>query len=520
MRKIFFLFNLLLAAPVAAQATTYTSVTMRIEAPDDTVYNDTVYIADDGCTVTDNSGAEHDIIGPKAICALAAAAGAGDFSYELIDSDYGLYLNGINDDTGSASDYWSFAVDYVLASVGLADYDLTEGQAVLLSYGGYPNTPLQLTVEKKQLYTKQRLVARVTKYNDTTATFEPAAGIAVLFGNHQRITNQAGKASFHPQQPTEAFTIVASAAGYSQSNSAEVRVYQHHQSTQTILRTEREQLAQTGMAYLLDNASDSQSITEWSAVAYGALLTAGLKTEVNATVQAAVLASQPTVSDGASTLARHILALQALKIDARAADGIDYVARLKKTESNNQFGSVDFVNDDIYAGLALLAAGEAYTSPALATALQAAKAGINADGGASYAVSLPTSDVDTTAALVQLYAAVQGEDDSTGVYTNVARQAAVRYLLEQQNYDGGWGYANHDDSNTSSTALAVQGLAASQHAPRLIMKNKRTGYNFLENQQRTSGAFQYNTAGDASVESLNTAYAVPALLNIPLPVTP
>lgn len=493
-----------LSAPV--QAATYIPVTVRIETPDETIYNDTVYVADTGCTVTDSAAVEHQLTQPVAACALEAAAIAGDFKYTLDDSSYGLYLSAIKKIVATDTDYWLFDVNYQMASVGVADAVLTEGDDVLFTYGAWPNSPLQLTTRKKQVTVGQRFSARLQVYNDITAVFEPLANATVYFSDGTtKTTNAAGRVSYKPTA-TGTVTFYAEVDGYTRSNTGIVTVFARNRTHQVLVPATLTAMANKGADFLLSEINEtgmiggSQAITEWSAIALAATH------NVNDVITKTVLAYEPTVNDGTTELARHILALVAIGQDPMNTNGVDYVARLKQTEHNNQFGSVDFVNDDIFAGLALLASGEAVDSQYVQYAVNAASAGINNDNGVSYAVALNTSDVDTTGYYLQLLQAVGGHGK--------VRTQAMRYLIHQQNLDGGFGYSEHSASNSSSTAVALQALGEFGF---VIARNKRTGFNFLDSVQRNTGAFQYGTVEGQSVEQLNTAYAIPALVFQKLP---
>lgn len=495
-----FIFTLLFASFAApAWATDYIQTNVRIETADDTVYAGDVYIPDSGCTVTDSDGVEHDMDGAMAVCALNEAATLGGFDYVLQDSSFGLYLTTVADQAANDVDYWSFFVNYTAASVGLADYELANGDEMILSLGGYPNTALELRLPVQEILSGDKLVVRVKSAG------EPLAGATVYFNHHTEMTDHLGKASFRPRHTTS-LDVYAEADGYTRSTTATVRVLDRQSKNQPVSADTTAAMIASAAEYLnsavADDGllSDSQSVTDWAAIALAA---AGQDATA---LQATVVSYEPTVQADYATgeIARHILALEALGLDARDSAGVDYVTRLLNTKTAGQFGDAAFVNDDIFAGLALLAAGTAATDSNVQLALQAAKTGINADGGVSYAVAETDSDVDTTAYFVQFLKAAS--------QTGRTYQAAVRYLNDQQNLDGGWGYSNHGLSNTSSTAVALQAL------PNLVRTNHRSGYNFLVSRQKPNGRFSYDAAGSYSYETLNSAYAILALAHQALPV--
>ncbi|EKD79613.1 MAG: prenyltransferase/squalene oxidase [uncultured bacterium] len=481
-----------LAAP--AWATEYILTTVRIETADDTIYSGDVYIPDSGCTVTDHEGNDHDIDGAAAICALNEAATLGGFDYVLQDSSFGLYLTEVDEQAATDTDYWSFFVNYTAASVGLAEYTLENGDEMILSLGGYPNSALELQVPAKEILSGNKFVVRVK------VDGKPMAGATVHFNNQKKITDSLGKASFKPKQTTS-LDVYVTATGYTRSATTTLRVVEKNTANKNLSTEQEQTMIVTAAEYLAGEVGDdgllnsSQSVTDWAAISLAA---AGQDTSA---LTDAIVTYNPKISDdyAAGEIARHILALEALGLDAQDSNGINYVTRLLKVEDDTAF-----VNDNIFVGLALLAAGVPTDDADVQQAITTAKAGINADGGVSYAVAETISDVDTTAYFIQLLTAA-GKNGQ-------AKQQAIRYLKDQQNLDGGWGYSDHGVSNSSSTAVALQAL------PNLVRQNHWSGYNFLNNLQKPNGRFVYDTDGSFSYETLNSAYAIMALAHQALPV--
>lgn len=485
-------------------ATNSIPVTVRIETADTNVITTDVYVSEDGCSIRDTDGVRHQLDGYIALCAVKTAAALVGVDLTVSNTSYGLYLSAVGDDAASGSDYWSFFVNYASATVGLADYELVSGDDVILSLGGYPNSALELKVPSKEMRTGDKLVVRVKSDG------APVVGATVYFNDQTAVTDSFGKASFKPSRSGNV-AIYAEADGYTRSISTTVRVVTQHDSNITVDAATQQAMMTAAQTYLMDEVSDgmlddSQSVTDWAVISLAA---AGLDTSA---LSAAALDYDPTADDDYATgeLSRHILVLAALGQDATDYNGVDYVARLLETMSDGQFGDVAYVNDDIYAGLALLAAGVSADDTNVQAAVTAAKDSINADGGVSYAVAQADSDIDTTAALVQLLAATGN--------TGSAFKGAVHYLVDQQNFDGGWGYDDHGVSNASSTSLAMHALNAAGRTVNKVRSNHRSGYNFLTSVQKPNGRFIYNTNASYSYETLNSAYAIMALAHQALPV--
>ncbi len=497
-RYLLSLLMFVVASPAAASS--YIQTNLRVETADETVYAGDVYISSDGCAVRDTDGVKHQIDGAAAVCALKAAATLGGFEYALQDSSYGLYLTSVDGHAATSADYWSFFVNYTVASTGLTDYTLSNGDNVILSLGGYPNNALELKVPSKQVLVNEKLVVRV-KSNG-----EPVSGATVHFGDVTTQTDSLGKARYTPTDTTNGLEVYATADGATRTPTASIRVMRRYTENTRVNVANQQTMLTAAADFLLARVdadgmiSGSQSVTDWTAIAFA---NAGIT--VPAAMQTAVLAYDPTIEVAYATneIARHILAVEALGYDATDQNGVNYVARLLNTKAHGQFGDTAYVNDDLYAGLALLAAGVASDDADVLRAVTAAKDSLNSDGGLSYAVALDESDNDTTAIFVQLLSNI---GDNSKAY-----RQAVQYLLDQQNYDGGWGYDNHGLSNSSSTAVVLQALHAAGYTPNKVRSNHRTGYNFLASIQNSNGAFDYDVLGSYSYKTLNSEAAILAL---------
>lgn len=505
-----------------ASAVTYTGVDVRVQNSDETVYDGTVYVSSEGCTVEDADSVEYDLEGANALCALHAAAADGGFEYILTyyESFDSFVVDAINDIEGDFSNYWAFAVDQRSSMVGLKDHMLTEGEEILLTYGGWPNTPLRLQLSANQRSTERSITATVEMYSDMDARFIGVEGAVVTVGDTAYTTDENGVVEFSFDQTGE-YEVVASLDGYTPTAIQTVNVYKKRSTVNKIGRERRATLVQRGVAYLENQMDEnglvtgSQAVTEWSAMA---LASAG---KVNNNMFDAVKSYDPTAADGTAELARHIMALEAIGVDSRSYNGYNYVARLHNTRENNQYGDEDYCNDDIFAALALISADSAWDAEGLNQAVNKTLDCVNEDGGVSFAVG-GESDVDTTAAWMMLAARVKKYERKMNLDVDAmkaARRGAIAYIGSSQNPDGGWGYYPESVSNTSTTSWMLMAVRARGRAAHSALKNNRNGFHFLENMHRTgngdnAGAFQYDSADSYSNESLNTAYAIMAT-NLP-----
>lgn len=511
----------------AASAATYTGVDVRIQDGDTAVYDGTVYVSSEGCSPV-AGGIEYEVDGANALCALMAASADGGFEYELTyyESFDSFLLSSINDTVGDFSNYWNFAVDHQLSMVGLKDHALTEGEEILLTYGGWPSTPLRLTLSKTQRSTERGVSALVEMYSDAEAAFVGVEGATVLVGETTYTTDATGTVEFS-FDATGDYEVVASMDAYTTSATETVSVYKKRAKVNNIGKKRRRKLVERGLAYLEsqmdenDLVSGSMAVSQWSAMAFAA---AG---ETNKALFSAVKAYNPTAEDGASELARHIMTLEALGKDARSYKGRNYVKRMNNTMENGQYGDESLCNDDVFAALAHISADSEWDAENLSAAVSKTLECVNEDGGISFAVG-GESDIDSTAAWMMMAARVKPHQKKMTVDVDAlkaARKGAIAYIAASQNPDGGWGYYPESVSNSSSTSWMLMAVRARRHAAHSALKNNRNGFHFLNSVHVTgseegAGAFDYDTYGSYSLDTLNTAYAIMAATvpTRPLPV--
>lgn len=129
----------------------------------------------------------------------------------------------------------------------------------------------------------------------------------------------------------------------------------------------------------------------------------------------------------------------------------------------------------------------------------------NEDGGFGFAFG-SASDTNTTAVCLQALAISEEEEIESAI------GAALEYLGQIQNEDGGWPYQNPSDfgtdSDTNSTSLVAQALIATDVDPDAW--NTEDIATYLLSLQNDSGAFGFN-AGFADDNFLSTVAIIPVL---------
>ncbi len=211
-----------------------------------------------------------------------------------------------------------------------------------------------------------------------------------------------------------------------------------------------------------------------------------------------------------------ILAITAIGQNPRTFGDKDYVAVLKKFHASNQIGDASLTNDDIFGILALISAGESENDMPITDAKKFLLANQNSDGGWGFAIAA-SSDTNTTAAAIVALA-------STGVEKNDNHiQNALAYLKTAQNSDGGITYDPKSSfgtvSDSSSTAWTIWALNTLGIDPASWDQNGKNPITYLAGNQTATGFFAYqNGSSEDAFSPVTTAYAVIALSGKTLPL--
>ena len=165
-------------------------------------------------------------------------------------------------------------------------------------------------------------------------------------------------------------------------------------------------------------------------------------------------------------------------------------------------GSISgFVSYTAFGILALKGGGVSAGGPTIRWLMQSQ----NEDGGFGVARS-SASDADMTGATLQALATV-------GRAGSPAAQRAVQWLRSNQNGDGGFGQMKGRTSNAQSTAYAIQGLIAVGAGGNTVSRAR----SFLVARQRGDGSVAYS-ASSTQTPVWVTAQALMALQGKPLPI--
>jgi hypothetical protein len=89
---------------------------------------------------------------------LEVAADVCDFEYVAEDTAYGIYVSSIDGVDAEGMEGWQYWVDWQSATVGAADYQLSDGEDVLWAYGQFDIKPGKVEVNNTRLETGDDLI--------------------------------------------------------------------------------------------------------------------------------------------------------------------------------------------------------------------------------------------------------------------------------------------------------------------------------------------------------------------------
>jgi energy-coupling factor transport system substrate-specific component len=201
---------------------------------------------------------------------------------------------------------------------------------------------------------------------------------------------------------------------------------------------------------------------------------------------------------------RTILLLRGAGLDPRRFQGHDLVRRLLARRGGD--GSwAQQVNPTAFGILALSAAGSASGNARSAAWLRDNQ---NQDGGWGFAAKA-ASDPDSTGAALQALAA-------SGSRAGTSR--GVNYLRGVQRSGGGFALAG-GPVNAQSTAWAAQGLAAAGLSPASVRSGGRSALDYLASDQARDGHYRYSSSTDQTPVWV-TGQALLAVNGRPFPLAP
>lgn len=174
-------------------------------------------------------------LGPTALDIVKNAAKQCNFSYDIKNTDYGPFLNGISGDV-TPTDFstgWMYLINSSQPSIGAADYRLKSGDDVLWYFGDYRWQPTRLSLSVARVDHDGTATAAI-QYFDGTA-WQNLSGATVYAGLKTAITGNDGTAII--SAPDGYYQIFATRPGYIRSNAAMLQVGQPNSSSVSLLAT-------------------------------------------------------------------------------------------------------------------------------------------------------------------------------------------------------------------------------------------------------------------------------------------
>lgn len=264
----------------------------------------------------------------------------------------------------------------------------------------------------------------------------------------------------------------------------------------------------SGGGFAEKGSSASDALTSWAIVAIASAGEDPNAWRVSGRSPVDYLATQSANWRQTTDVARTVLAAVAARKDPTDFGGVDLVAKLRSETvqrgDTEQIGP--YVNSHIWAMIALDAAGEGPSGEQAAWLLDQQ----NSDGGWGWASGISSDSNDTAAALQALAAAGEGSG-SSGV------KRAISYLRTMQAKDGGFAYASGYSSDANSTAWVVQGLVAAGQSPDSWKAGGHTPLSYLRSLQ-TSQGYVNSAAGESNNPLMTTVQTVPAFRKRAFPI--
>lgn len=125
---------------------------------------------------------------------LENGAAICEYTYHIQNTDWGPYLDKINNDQAEGQNGWLYRVNWLSPAVGMADYNLQTGDEVFFYYAAWQDQPLRIALSVSQANPGDNLTATVEYFDEQS--WQSAAGASVMAGSEEHQTNNQGQATF------------------------------------------------------------------------------------------------------------------------------------------------------------------------------------------------------------------------------------------------------------------------------------------------------------------------------------
>ena len=162
-----------------------------------------------------------DLEADTALAAVVRGAELCHYQYHITESDFGPYLDRINDEAAEGPNGWMYRVNWLSPNVGAADYRLQNGDYVLVAFGQWPLLPLRLSLSQNNVGLNEEVTATVEYFDEQH--WLPSAGARVMAGENVYTTNEAGRAILSFAERA-VYNLDAVKAGFIRSQKQELKV--------------------------------------------------------------------------------------------------------------------------------------------------------------------------------------------------------------------------------------------------------------------------------------------------------
>ena len=488
----------------ASKALADTNIHLDIETSTGSIYNQDITVTP--CNSDNNSTTDLTTTG---FCALTEAGTQAGFTNNWDWSwPPGAFLNSINSVANNDNNngiYWGWFNNSNLGATGLNQYNLTDGDSILVTYG---INPLKISVDNQKPTVDNIIKFTVTQFG-YDSSFNPvwssAVGGKLIVGSNTYNLDSDGTYSLQISDATP-FTVKGQLTGFVDTPEINITPVPLPAPTQSpavshsyggegystlkpILITKPVFDIDKATNFLLSQQKTNGSFgedlyTDWTALA---LVSNPEISKVALDKITKYFSENKFSGTNITDYERHAMTLMALDLDPYNTNNENYIKDIISKFDGTQFGDKKADNDDIFALIVLQNAGYKIDDEMISADISFILSKQNTDGSWDENVDLTGAGIE---ALASFSSPKQGFGESLA--------KAEKYLKQNQKTDGSW-------QNVSSTAWAMQGILAQGEKMEDWKSNENSPMDYLATEQDVDGGMK-----DADLNSRiwKTSYAL------------
>ena len=521
---------------------------LRIEGPSSTLALAAINTAHT-CAVTDSEGTIVLFEGHKAICTLQRALDIGRIdSFKLDPPGFGYWLDAINGIEGEDdfSKTWIVRLNDATTQVGIADQEVQEDDQLLLTYGPWPMSPLDISFSTSTFASGTPLLLQTLFYDDDVGQYSPLQTTSTFTLDTTEYVSPTGTLYLTLTEQMLNKDVYVSAQDMTRSGIYRLIPEQEEAepdppdngddnnggggsspppsegSPEGVSTAQIQSAIDKLITYISSQQDESGKIidagtSDWALMSFAA---AGIDPGTVSTGTGKSLTQfvkeyqfDDTELNLCAAHARHVMAL--LSAGVQKSDPLIHTSTAYLTSStcyaNGLFG-LPGINDDVFALFALLDADATSSQSQIITDITNTIVSDQQESGASTWAGFESPDITGAVLNVLSYAKQKGVSVAQGVL-----DSAKTYLKQTQNDDGGWGPDGTSDA--LNTSWAMMGVAALGESQINWYKNDLNPWHALTSLLHEDG--YYEASWDpGTVDWFGTKHAIPALSSKSWPITP